>query len=42
VCVREESMVGGGAWRYMIWSEGGWPCFGSGCRGRGEVLSRKS
>jgi hypothetical protein len=42
VCAREESMVGGGSWRYRVWSEGGWPCFGSGCRGRGEVLSRKS
>jgi hypothetical protein len=34
-----ESMVGGGMWRYRIWSEGGWPRFGSGCRRRDEVLS---
>jgi hypothetical protein len=39
VCVCEESMVGGGAWRYREWSEGGWPCFGFGCRRRGEALS---
>jgi hypothetical protein len=42
VCVLEKSMVGGGAWRYKVWSEGDWPCFESGCRGRGEVLSRRS
>jgi hypothetical protein len=42
VCMCEENMVGRGAWRYRVWSKGGWPCFGSGCRGRGKVISRKS
>jgi hypothetical protein len=42
VCVRKESMVGGVAWRNRIWSKGGWPCFGSGCRGEGAVLSRRN
>jgi hypothetical protein len=42
MCVYEESMVGRSTWRFRVCFEGGWPCFGSSCRGRGEVLSRKS
>jgi hypothetical protein len=29
MCVK--SMVGGGAWRFRVWSVGSWPCFGSRC-----------
>jgi hypothetical protein len=35
-------MLGRNAGRFRVWSEGGWPCFGSGCNREGEVLSRKS
>jgi hypothetical protein len=35
-------MVGGGAWRFRIWFEGGWPCFGLGCRGEARCYPKRA